>query len=292
MPNQYAKKGIILSNLFAFGLCCANLALADKDWEAYDHNGRAYSQQQSNYQSGNQSYNRYGNQGQNYQAYQQNNQQQYQQNNYQQQYKIIGTNGTYEINPKIEEINIGLSWTPHSPNQVLDYDVSMFVIDKSLVMSKTKSQLVYYKHRSYPRWLGPKVIKHKGDDISGNQGQGTKDNERIYINLKKINKLYPGLKEMVITISSSDGNPFNLARNTFCRITTTKVGTHQTIDSELVRYNLDHLGDTNGYVVGSLHKNDKGRWVFTALGQGVESVRGQQIVEPKELREHVMGIVH
>ena len=215
--------------------------------------------------------------------------------------EILKIGQEFEISPKVDTIVMGLSWEPEDKSTSLDYDLALFpyyVPNGILNMNKKKRllQIVDYKNLQVRQPDFPNnAIDHRGDDIKGNRKNSDGDNEQIRINLSQIKAgfaKFRKVRNMVATISSSDGDSFTLAKEAFFRITETKVGTWDTEERELARFYLDGLDETKGVIIGHLYYNkSRDRWIFKAEGKDVEAVKDYGTVAPSDMEETIKRMV-
>lgn len=216
--------------------------------------------------------------------------------------KILKIGDEYEISPKVKNIVMGLSWEPKDSNTSLDYDLSLFAYytpNKFTSFGNRKQKLLqivdyenlFISHADFPSG----AIRHRGDDINGRVKRVGDDNEQINIYLDQIKNGFGSfrkVKDMVATISSSDGDGFDLAKEAFFRITEVKVGTWDQESRELARFYLDGLDETKGVIIGHLYFNkERDRWIFKAEGKDVEKVKKNQTVAPKDMEPTIKELV-
>lgn len=137
----------------------------------------------------------------------------------------------------------------------VDTSILLFVDDKL----QSKRDVVYYGNREFKGVQD--IIYHMGDDTTGRNKQGIKDNESIIINLPNIPSQYNRLKIVSnIYDCAIRKQHFGMIGQACIRIIDAPN------DTEIAKYNLAE--DYNGYTsieVADIYRHN-GEWKFSAIG--------------------------
>jgi len=158
--------------------------------------------------------------------------------------------------PELTEIIVGLGWDPRITDGTdFDADASAFLLgENGKVLSD--ENFIFYRQLVSPDG----AVKHQGDNKTG---QGDGDDEKIEIDLSKVN---PACKKIAfsVTIHEADARRQNFGQisNAFIRIVNKKTG------AEIARFDLSEDASTETAMnFGELYRNGND-WKFKAVGQG------------------------
>jgi tellurium resistance protein TerD len=138
-------------------------------------------------------------------------------------------------------------------------------IDSSVVMIDNRGQIVdtvYYGSLK----SSCRSIVHAGDDLTGNDRKGDKDNEEISISLSSL----PSTIERLVFVANvyqgkARGQHFGQVPNSYIRVL------NRDNAEELIRYNLaDDYNEKRGLVVAEIYRRNS-EWKFRAIGNATES---------------------
>jgi tellurium resistance protein TerZ len=151
-------------------------------------------------------------------------------------------------------VRMGLGWDAvrkrglfglGSRAQSIDLDASALLFDKAGALADA----VWF------RQLRSKdgSVQHTGDNLTGD---GDGDDESIIVDL---DRLPPGVEQIVFTVNSFTGQDFSQIENAFCRLVDERT------DEELARYDLSGSGRHNAQVMAKVSRG-AGGWTMTAIG--------------------------
>ena len=163
-------------------------------------------------------------------------------------------------NPGLSSLLVGLGWQTNRYDGGFDFDLdaAAFLLDERGKVPSDK-EFVFYgnlKHASGS-------VEHKGDNLIG--GTGTKDDEQILVDLKKVPANIARIA-FTVTIYDSDVRKQNFGQvnNAYIRIV------DSANNKELIRYDLgEDFSIETAVVVGELYRN-AGEWKFNAIGSGFQ----------------------
>jgi tellurium resistance protein TerD len=158
--------------------------------------------------------------------------------------------------PALRKIYIGTGWTPKTPDEDVDIDLSIFLLDRHDMTAKD-SDVVFYNQPS----ILDGAIKHDGDNRSG---AGDGDEESITVDLNAVP--FDVLKIMIVLSCYDErevGRNFGQVRSLYVRLVD---GEYK---EEICRFNVpeEHDGNT-GIYIGVLMREGP-RWMFEVQGQGI-----------------------
>lgn len=140
-------------------------------------------------------------------------------------------------------------------NADFDLDAYAMLLSGNGKISNYKNDVIYYGHLK----SSDGKIYHSGDNLTG---EGSGDDECIFINLNAISETY---SRIILGVSiyqaKSRQQHFGMVKNAFVRAV-------DTTGKEMARYNLSGDQSYNqkiSMLMGELYR-DNGQWKFTALG--------------------------
>lgn len=146
----------------------------------------------------------------------------------------------------------------------LDAWVQLLVSDNSGARLKSTSDIVYYGQLKYYNRQDELVIKHFGDDLTGESAETNKDCEQISIDLDKVPEEF---SEILISVTIYKGyernQTFDIVKNNFVRVVDTRD------NFEICRFNQADMSESQGaytFIAGKLYK-EKNEWQFEAIGK-------------------------
>lgn len=160
--------------------------------------------------------------------------------------------------PALQKIAIGLGWQVNQNQQNYDIDVSVFMLNTNGKVPDEKYFVFYNNLQSLDGSLN-----HSGDNRTG---EGDGDDEKIYINLAKVNS---SIQEIVFVVTihqeQEKQQNFSQIRNAFIKIY------NQETKRSLARYNLrEAFSQETALEFGRLYKRDN-EWRFQAVGEGYKT---------------------
>mgnify|MGYP003369494602 CR=1 FL=1 len=168
-------------------------------------------------------------------------------------------------NNRVSGVIVGLGWDSAAEGSAtVDCDLSAIICD---LKGKAQDVIYFGKMRSVND-----ALVYTGDSQTG---EGSGDNERIYINFTKIPQ---DVGRFVISSNIYDAKAkrqhFGMINNAFVRIVNWKTG------EEMLRFNLtDNYSGMSGIIVAEIYHTGIG-WDFMPLGKAVqEASRLQSIVK-------------
>lgn len=211
--------------------------------------------------------------------------------------QIIAHGYGAQINPKDDELHIDMYW--NSKGQVLDYDLSVFVIEEDLV-SKAKSKvlggkkkkkiadIVYYDKQSWnPSKSSGSLVYHTGDNDSDYM---VEKNEGIHADLGKINeynknKMHPSkVTDLILVVTKSRGN-FTGADISF------DVSARDRQSNFVTEYTFQTSSRNNyqAHVIGKVSVH-KGRWVLESINKDINA--HYYDVKPTDLKDAIKDLIN
>ena len=154
-------------------------------------------------------------------------------------------------NTKVENISLGVGWSPSGNLQNMDLDASAIVY-----ANKSYQYTIYYGQL----FNFNKSIIHHGDNLYGSKGKSVDQNdEDIDI---KLNNLGSGIDELYFIVNiysaSSRRQSFGTVKDLYIRVYN-NTGVKKAL---LLVFVIDHgKQDSTGVVIGKIRKSPRG-WVF------------------------------
>eukprot|EP01102_Stenamoeba_stenopodia_P021072 TRINITY_DN839_c0_g1_i2.p1 TRINITY_DN839_c0_g1~~TRINITY_DN839_c0_g1_i2.p1 ORF type:complete len:491 (+),score=134.00 TRINITY_DN839_c0_g1_i2:69-1541(+) len=155
----------------------------------------------------------------------------------------------YELNETTKRVMIGLGWDI-AEGKAWDLDASVLLFKYTTHVD----DVFYFKRQS-----NDGSIIHKGDSRTGGGGS---DDERIFVNLRKVS-LNINTLILVVTVFTKEGD-FSLVRNAFIRLCDV---TKSISGPELVRFTIPDCGNTTAMIMCKLFRSTPYKWRFVALGE-------------------------
>lgn len=158
-------------------------------------------------------------------------------------------------NTQVENISLGVGWSPSGNIQNMDLDASVIVY-----ANKSYQYTIYYGTLSNSN----RSIVHHGDNLYGSKGKRVDQNdEDIDI---KLNYLDAGIDELFFVVNiysaSTRNQSFGNVKDLYIRVYNNS-GTKKLL---LLDFVIDKgKQNSTGVVIGKIRKSPRG-WVFSALG--------------------------
>lgn len=163
------------------------------------------------------------------------------------------------------DVTVGLGWTPsEGTNQTVDLDCSVFMLNEGKIIP-TEKHFVFYNNPVSPDG----AIHHSGDDRTGANASANQDDEKIKID---ITKLDPSIKELlfVVTIDQAAAKQqnFGQVKDAYIRIVNNVDG------AEIAKFDLgEDFSIERSIEFGRMYEKD-GAWKFDASGVGYSEELG------------------
>lgn len=157
-------------------------------------------------------------------------------------------------NPGLKRVILGAGWDVSMGGADFDIDISAFLLDSNDKFN-TVENVIFFNNKQ-----GQGINLH-GDNRTG-QGEG--DDERISVDLDKIN---PSISKIVFVISIHDAQAkrqtFGMINNSYVRLLDVDKN-----EAEICRFNLKENGSTATSVLFAQLYREGSEWQFKALGEG------------------------
>lgn len=156
-------------------------------------------------------------------------------------------------------VTVGLGWTPaQGTGSTVDLDCSVFMLNEAKVIPSEKHFIFYNNPNSLDG-----AINHSGDDRTGANSVAGQDDEKIKIDVTKMD---PSIKELlfVVTIDQAKAKQqnFGQVKDAYIRIVNNEDG------SEIAKYDLgEDFSIETSIEFGRIYQKD-GAWKFDASGIG------------------------
>lgn len=163
----------------------------------------------------------------------------------------------------LKKIRVGLGWQPQQgTGSEFDLDGSCFLLKKDAGGNPqllSNENFIYYGH---PTKISPDgSVKHSGDNRTG---AGDGDDETITVELEKVAAEVDEIS-FIVTIHDAiaRGQNFGQVRNSHISIYDDETNT------KLAEFSLEEdFSGATSFQLGSLYKNNAGKWAFKAVGEG------------------------
>lgn len=170
-----------------------------------------------------------------------------------------------KINLGQTNVTIGLGWTPNEgTGQAFDLDCSVFMLNEQKVIP-TDKHFIFYNNTTSPDG----ALVHSGDDRTGAKASRNLDDERIAIDVTKLND---DIKELlfVVTIDQATAKQqnFGQVKDAFIRIVDNN--NPDPLTNEIAKFDLgEDFSIETSIEFGRLYKKDD-VWKFDASGVGYQ----------------------
>ncbi len=162
-------------------------------------------------------------------------------------------------------LTIGLGWTPaQGTEKSCDLDCSVFMLN-DLKVIPTEKHFIFYNNSTSPDG----ALVHSGDDKTGANAVAGKDDERIAIDVLKLD---PAIKELLFVVTIHDAiakqQNFGQVKDAYIRIIDNNNPDPAT--NEIAKFDLgEDFSIETAVEFGRLYEKD-GAWKFDASGVGYQ----------------------
>ena len=157
-------------------------------------------------------------------------------------------------NPGLKKVILGAGWDVANNGADFDLDIAAFLLDSNNKFNSLENIIFFNNKQGEGIYL-------EGDNRTG-AGEG--DDERIFIDLEKINQ---NIQKIVFVVTIHNAQ---VKRQTFCMIENSYIRLVD-VDSnekELCRFNLKENGSTATSVLFAELLREGTEWQFKAIGEG------------------------
>ena len=157
-------------------------------------------------------------------------------------------------NPGLKKVILGAGWDVATIGQDFDLDIAAFLLDSNNKFNSLENIIFFNNKQGEGIYL-------EGDNRTG-AGEG--DDERIFIDLEKINQNIQKIV-FVVTIHNAQvkRQTFGMIENSYIRLVDVDSN-----EKELCRFNLKENGSTATSVLFAELLREGTEWQFKAIGEG------------------------
>ncbi len=156
--------------------------------------------------------------------------------------------------PGLKKVTLGAGWDIANMGSSFDLDIAAFLLNSQGKVTLDPLNVVFFNNK-----IRPGVVL----DRDNRTGAGDGDDERIYLELDKIDSDIE--KIVFITIihqAEEKRQTFGMVNNSYVRLINTEE------NKEICRFNLkDDSSTATGVIFAELYK-ESGEWYFKAIGEG------------------------
>lgn len=173
-----------------------------------------------------------------------------------------------EDNTQIENISLGIGWSPSAYGAAMDLDASVIVYS-----NRTYSDLICFTNLSNSN----RSIVHHGDNLVGSRGKLPDQNdEDIDV---KLNQLNPSIDELYFVVNIYQAYAKNQSFGTVDDLYIRVYSVSNNVKTLKLDFQIDH-GQQNysGVVIAKMRKSPRG-WTFQAVGKYGNASKPEQMVQ-------------